>query len=156
MLTKDLRLTPLDLKISCFEVPLSLINQGYDPVIKVMECKDTKKGCLPKKKRDEMLKKSFLWAFTKVDESDFTRSTTDLRSTFTARPINFSSEFHKLYEISLRKVEIEMTHGFFYSVTTRQKTLTFRQISSDIEALNPQGVFLDLKISVDKHHGVYI
>lgn len=148
---------PKNLTITCMNVTSNQLRDGYLPTVIFKECLDVKKGCQSLKIRDKYLKEFYVWGFTVADETDFTKSKTDLQSNFTASLISVSNWYFKRATLVLREAELQLKTGLFVSRINNKFTNIYLRTELDIVSINKENEnMLELNLKHDDTSKVVI
>ena len=148
---------PSDLQIRCIKVPMRLLELGYSPTVFFRECQNESIGCAPEALRDEYLREFYIWAFSRVDQSDFTTTSTRLINRFRASSISVSNMYKKRSTVYLREVDILTVRGLFIPKKKRQRTNLFSRYDQNIVSLGKyDSMMLELNLKIETTEQVLI
>ena len=161
---------PTNLTIWCVDAPTELLKIGFMPTIYLDECianqteselklrlykkdkSETKRktNCASQALRDTVLKEFYVWAFSLVDESDFTLTKPKFSLTYTASLISVSNLYKKRSKVTLREVEIETNKGLILQRKTKDQTTMFLQNIQEIVSVDKSDpIILELRLDLD-------
>lgn len=145
---------PDQIKIFCYNITSEKIDDGFNPMIILTECKNETAGCYNKKRRDLLLSEFSIWTFVLSDETDFTKPITSLSQNFRATKISVSNSFKMESMSYLRELEIHVKKGLFLpkmqTINTYQYTNTRQHVLKLINTDVEDNVLLVHKIRLDR------